>query len=400
MDRQSAAIWMPSCLRQCARSRRRATRRSTSWRTTSCGTWPASLCSRARATCGIAPGSSSVETCSPWSRPLVVTLTLVAGVSGVLWQASKAQARYHDLRRLTNSLLFELYDVVQQLPGSITAQRMLVTTALDHLDKLARETNGDPLLKGDLVDAYLKLGNLQGNPYEANIGDVEGGLKSLGKALSLAQELARNDTNYEGVARAEQSIGEVLFGMGRTQEAVDHTRRACAAFEGIAQKPGAGAAALFAAAGCYDSLGDQSGQTGTASLGDASAARANYDRAISLDRRAIESDPTFIRPRRAIAVVRMKIAQIVVETNPDEAVRMLREGLGIFESLPAEEKQKMENRRVSATFSRRIAGALASSGDYDGGAGGIPESDFFHGAHRRDRPAEQPRSIRSRRRVE
>ncbi|MCW5977782.1 MAG: protein kinase [Bryobacteraceae bacterium] len=297
----------------------------------------------------------------------VILVTLVAGISGMLWQAKIAQARYQDLRRLTNSLLFELYDAVQQLPGSTAAQRMLVTKAMDHLDKLSRDTKGDPNVQGDLVEAYLKMGNLQGNPYETNIGDMEGGLNTLRKALSIAQELGRNDSAYSGPARVEQSIGEILFGLGRTSEAVEHTRSACAAFERIAGN--GNAPSLFGAARCYDSLADQYGQSGTASLGDPVSARANYEKAIALNRRALEIDPAFIRPRRAIAVVRMKIGQVVVETNPQEAVRILREGLDIFESLPPEEKEKMENRRVRATFSRRIAGALQWMGDYDAAIG-------------------------------
>jgi tetratricopeptide (TPR) repeat protein len=101
-------------------------------------------------------------------------------------------------------------------------------------------------------------------------------------------------------------------------------------------------------------------------LSDAPSSRANYEKAIALNRRALELDPKFVRAQRAIAIVRMKIAQIVVETNPEEAVYMLREGLALFEALPAEEKQKIDNRRARATFNRRIAGALQWMGDYDG----------------------------------
>jgi tetratricopeptide (TPR) repeat protein/tRNA A-37 threonylcarbamoyl transferase component Bud32 len=295
----------------------------------------------------------------------VVLVTLIGGVSGMLWQAKKAQARYHDLRTLTNSLLSEMYEVVQQLPGSTGAQRLLVTTAIEHLDRLSREVKDDRPLQDDLVEAYLKLGNLQGNPYEANIGDMEGGLKSLDKALSIAKELGRGQPDYTGVGRVEKSIGEILFGMGKPQEAVVHTRRACSLLEAQAQRPGAPLMRFYEAASCYDTLGDQYGQTGVASLGDLPAARASYEKAISLNLRALDVDPKFIRSRRALAINRMKVAQMVVEANPQEAVNILRGGLEILESLPAEEKQKIENRRARATFARRIAGALQLSGDVD-----------------------------------
>jgi tetratricopeptide (TPR) repeat protein len=302
----------------------------------------------------------------PVAAGAMLFFTLAAGVSGMLWQARKAQARYHDLRRLTNSLLFELHDVVQQLPGSTAAQRLLVTRAIDHLDKLATEIKGDLPLQGDLVEAYLKLGNLQGNPYEPNIGDVEGALESLSKALSLANEIQREQPGYPGAARAEQAIGEVLFGMGRTQEAINHTRNACTSFEDLAARTGAVASSFYQAASCYDTLGDQYGQTGTASLGDRTAARASYEKAIALNTQALQIEPGFVRSRRAVAINRMKIGQMVVETDPEEAVLIFRDALGILDSLPPEEKEKIENRRARSVLSRRVAGALVQLADYDG----------------------------------
>lgn len=294
----------------------------------------------------------------------VISLSIAAGVAGILWQARKAEARYHDLRRLSNSLLFELHDVVQQLPGSTPAQRLLVTRALDYLDKLAVEIPDDPLLQDDLVEAYLKLGNLQGNPYEPNLGDVEGALKSLNKALGFSRNIRRRQPSHTGVARVEQAIGEVLFGAGRTQEAIAHTRNACTSFEQLSAAPGAPAMLLYQAAACYDTLGDQYGQIGTASLGDVAAARASYEKAFALNSQALRLDAGLIRPRRALAINRMKIGQIVVETDPEEAARIFGEAVTILESLPAAEKQKIEHRRAMAALNRRLAGAYLYAGEF------------------------------------
>lgn len=302
----------------------------------------------------------------PLAATAVLAVSVAGGIAGVLWQARKAEARYHDLRRLSNSLLFELNDVVQQLPGSTPAQRLLVTRALDYLDKLAADIRDDPLLQEDLVEAYLKLGNLQGNPYEPNLGDVGGALQSLNKALSLSRNLVRRQPSYAGAARAEQAIGEVLFGAGKTPEGILHTRQACSSFEQLTLAAGAAARLFYQAASCYDTLGDQYGQTGTASLGDFAAARASYEKAVELNRQALRIDPSFVRSQRALAINRMKIGQIVVETDPEEAVRLFRESVAIVESLPAAERQKIENRRVRAVLNRRLGGALLNSGDFQG----------------------------------
>ena len=74
----------------------------------------------------------------------VLVVTLIAGVAAVLWQARvanrerriadeerrRAEARSADLRQLSNSLLTELDDAIQQIPGSTGAQKLLVTSVL------------------------------------------------------------------------------------------------------------------------------------------------------------------------------------------------------------------------------------------------------------------------------
>ena len=81
---------------------------------------------------------------------VVLAATLAAGVAAVGWQAGvanrerrKAEARSADLRQLNNSLLSELDDAIQQLPGSTNAQKLLVTRVIEHLDRMANDARGD-----------------------------------------------------------------------------------------------------------------------------------------------------------------------------------------------------------------------------------------------------------------
>src|ERR1700761_8593357 len=127
-----------------------------------------------------------------------------------------AEARASDLQQLSNSLLSELDEAIKQLPGSTGAQQLLVTRVLEHLDRMSRDAGGDRATQLDLIDAYSRVGNLQGNPFDQNLGDPAGALTSLNKALPLAQSLvARNAADRDALhalATVQQSRSEVFWG--------------------------------------------------------------------------------------------------------------------------------------------------------------------------------------------
>jgi tetratricopeptide (TPR) repeat protein len=239
----------------------------------------------------------------------------MVGTSGILWQAHiasiqrrRAEARAEDLRKLSNSLLSEIDEAIQKLPGSTPAQKLLVGTVLEHLDRATRDASSDPLMQLDLANAYIRLANVQGNPYDQNIGDMPGALASLDKALSITTALVRQQpadaAAVHALGWALQSRGEVLFGMGRTQEAVTTMRSAATTYEGLASRPGAKVDALMDAAVAYGGLGDELGQSGMASLSDPVAAMEAFHKSLELDERIVHLDPGFTRALRGIAVPR------------------------------------------------------------------------------------------------
>ncbi len=305
----------------------------------------------------------------------LLAATLIAGVAGVLWQARvaneerrKAEARSADLRQLSNSLLSELDEAIKQLPGSTGAQKLLVTRVLEHLDRMAKDAQGDRQTQLDLVDAYTRLGNIQGNAYDQNLGDPAGAFASLGKALAIAGPLAASDSKDREAIRAlalvEQSRSEILWQTDKTPEAVPVMREALKSFDALAADPHASAALIYEAASAYGTLGDELGQSGTASLADSAGAVAAYRQSLALDDRALGIDPNFLAGKRGLSITRMKIGSVEMTTDPAEALKEFQAALQSADALPKAEQGSLPTLRMRIMLLRKEGNALVQLGEY------------------------------------
>ena len=305
----------------------------------------------------------------------LLAATLVAGVVGVLWQARvaneerrKAEARSTDLRQLSNSLLSELDEAIKQLPGSTGVQKLLVTRVLEHLDRMARDAQGDRLTQLDLVDAYTRLGNIQGNAYDQNLGDPAGAFVSLDKALAIAGPLAATYSKDREAIRAlalvQQSRSEILWQTDRTPEAVPVMREALKSFDALVADPHASAALIYEVSSAYGTLGDELGQSGTASLADSGGAVAAYRQSLALDDRALSIDPNFLRARRGLSINLFKIGSVEMETDPAEALKDFQLALQRADALPEAERGSLPGVRLRYMLLRKQANAFERLGAY------------------------------------
>ncbi len=301
--------------------------------------------------------------------------TLVAGLAGVLWEfrvatleRRRAEARSEDMRQLSQSLLSEIDEAVKQLPGSTPVRRLLVERVLQHLDHMAKDVAGDRLTQLDLVEAYTRLGNLQGNPYDQNIGDEQGALVSLTKAVTLAKALraATPDSPavLEPLALAERSRSEILGFAGRPQESIASMRDAAAIYDLLLAHSKPSAAQVAEAASTYASLGDQLGQIGAPSLGDTGGALQMYRRALELSLRALQIDPAFTRSQRAVGIDHLKIGGILADTEPEKAIEEYQLSLAAWAVQPAAEKADATTRRLVASTHRKLGMALTEARMY------------------------------------
>jgi len=241
---------------------------------------------------------------------------------------------------------------------------------LEHLDRMAKDAHGDRPTELDLVDAYTRLGNIQGNLYEQNLGDTAGALVSLDKAVAIAQLLAASNRGDQdallALANAQQSRSQVEFAnvTGKSGEAVSYMQAATRTYDRLTALPNVTPAQLFAASQSYSRLGDQLGESGMDSLADSPAALAAYWKGVDLDSRALRLDPGMVKARIAIGTLHMKIGSMKLETDPAEALKDIGIALQDFDGLPEADRKSFTTVRVRAITERKKAMALEQLGEH------------------------------------
>lgn len=151
-------------------------------------------------------------------RGLVVAALVLLAIGGAaaeaMLEARRANRRFQDVRQLANSFLFEFHDAIAKLPGSTPARELVVRRALQYLDSLEKESSGDVTLKRELAQAYRRVGEVQGNPHESNLGKPKEARASYEKAIALFRDVARarpaDARAVTDLAEAELNLAAVL----------------------------------------------------------------------------------------------------------------------------------------------------------------------------------------------
>jgi tetratricopeptide (TPR) repeat protein len=129
---------------------------------------------------------------------IAVTLALIGGLLASLWQAhianqqrALAEQRFEDVRSLAHAMIFDLNDALVKLPGSTTARSLLIKQALTYLQRLGGENDASIPLRRELAEAWLRVGDVQGEPGSSNLGDSRGALASYTQAQGYVDAILR-----------------------------------------------------------------------------------------------------------------------------------------------------------------------------------------------------------------
>lgn len=123
-----------------------------------------------------------------WAVTLAVTLSagLVAATVISVREARMADRRFEDLRAFARSIVFDVNDVLEPIPGTTAARKLVVETGLRYLDRLREDSVGSIALSEELAAAYLRIGKVQGGSFVPNLGDSGGAMASFRKAIAVA----------------------------------------------------------------------------------------------------------------------------------------------------------------------------------------------------------------------
>jgi len=160
-----------------------------------------------------------------------IVLTVAVGFVITIREARIAQRRFNDVRSLANSLIFDVHDSIKDLPGSTPAKKIIVDHAVRYLNDLAHESSGDIGLQRELATAFEKLGSVQGDFLENNLGDSQGTLASYKKALELRKEVDRRSrdlNDHLAVATGYRLVAHQQWANGDTRDARDSIQHAIA----------------------------------------------------------------------------------------------------------------------------------------------------------------------------
>ncbi len=277
----------------------------------------------------------------------LVLLTLIGGLIATAWQArvaraerARAERRFNDVRKLARSVLFDYHDAIATLPGSTPVRERLVKDALEYLDDLSQEVGDDRSLQRELANAYIKVGDVQGTPYESNLGDTAGALQSFRKAATILERLAivepQNAAMQQDLSLAYQRLGATQTRAGDLKGSLESQQRAAAICDKLLL--------LDPDNGDYKSLSGQS----YLNLGDTLAHFADAERSVDYAQQTLDSYRKSLVVRQGLlarAPHDAKLRRFVMQSF--ERIGFAYWRLGSFGGGPQDYRQSLESFRKS-----------------------------------------------------
>ncbi|MFN8004766.1 MAG: protein kinase [Acidobacteriota bacterium] len=261
----------------------------------------------------------------------LLAVTMTVQTVRVTRERARAERRFAQVRKLSNTFLFDFHDKIQNVPGTVEARGLVAKTAQEYLDSLVPDATGDAQLEWELAVAYQKVGDVQGDPWDFNLGQSREAMQSYQKSLALAQQLQRMGNTDVKMARL---LAESYFKLGALQAqsagqaaAQATLKQALAAAETL-ERQTREAEDIRLLQNCYARLGDT-----YLDSGDPVNALAIYRQGLRIsERRAAESPGD--RAQLGLALDHPRVAEALAATGDvDGAMMHFRQSLTLIDEL-------------------------------------------------------------------
>jgi eukaryotic-like serine/threonine-protein kinase len=278
-----------------------------------------------------------------------VALALIATLVITLHEArvarnerARAERRFNDVRQLATSLMSEIHDSVATVPGTTAARRLIAQRSLDYLDSLAREGGSDSSLQGELASAYVKVGDVQGQSYYANLGDTAGALASYRKALAIRESLVaaapRDTANRLELTRCFNKVGEMQAKIGDQSGADASYQSALSLAESLAAQDATNREYENELYLTHTRMGYL-----REDMGDKAAALASHRLALIATQRLIEAHPLDPLACHDLATAYNNVGDLLAKTgNLREGLETYRKGLTVCGWVSADDPQSTQ----------------------------------------------------------
>ena len=308
---------------------------------------------------------------------VMVWLALVGGLMATLRQTyiaraerAKAEQRFNDVRKLANSLLFEVHDAIENLPGATPARKLIVDRALQYLDTLARQAQGNLELQRELAAAYEKVGDVQGGFRASNLGDPAGALASYHKALAIRESVVAADPGNAAAQRelitAHGKLSDQLMARGDSAGSLEQLRQLLPIAERLSAAHPENLADRRNLALAYLDYGWK-----RANASNWQAGLEDCNKATAMLEALLAENPKDKRLRRVLALAYERAGDILSAYGGrhPESLAMHQKALGVELSLVAQDSQNTQLQRMKAWETLRIGDELQAQGDQAGALG-------------------------------
>jgi eukaryotic-like serine/threonine-protein kinase len=296
-----------------------------------------------------------------------VALTLIGGIvvasreariarqQAAIAQAERARAqrRFDDVHKLANSLIFEVHDSIENLPGATATRKLIMDRAVQYLDSLAKDAGGDSSLERDLGAAYKRIGQVQGDPWQGNVGNADAMLVSFAKSADLFDEVAKanpdSTADQLGAAAGHRLVASTARQISQRHRQLD---LAFAISGHLMEKDPNNPKVIVERAretAILEGLQEREG--------DLNGALDSRRKELALREELVARNSDYPHARQDLAAAKIDAAETIAEVGSrNEALQLNADGTRLYESVVASEKN-------NARAARELAAAMSSRGE-------------------------------------